>query len=177
MLRRYAPVLLGLSLLFSLIACDTTEPETEASGRIEGDITIGEQTENFQGQVYFAEGTDPETEKQGFGLYAEPNDNSDFAGSSAILFRFADRPGTATYDVVPPGEAEDDEFSGTLQIVQNGNALGTFDANDGTLTVETSTTERVEGQFRLEAQFGTAAVIEGTFDAGRGTDFSVPANR
>jgi hypothetical protein len=170
-----------LILLLAIAGCDSAgsddggggEPSSVVTGTIE---VPGQDSQEFQGTVYFAGGV--ESEMQGFGIYAEPNEGTDFSGSRAILFRFADRPGTDTYTVVPPSEADDDDFTGEVRI-ESEDFSGTFSAQSGTLTIETSTSERVEGSFMLTAEPfpGQTATVEGDFDAGRRSDFEVPDNR
>jgi hypothetical protein len=142
-------------------------------------VTDDEATRTLDGFAYFATGTDPETNVEGFVIYFV--DDEDFAEGDAtnglfgLAVRKSGRPTTGQYAVSP---AEDDFESGAsfaMILYENLTSASAtvYEISGGTIDISRSESARIDGQLALEGtaiNFGSGGepterpvTVEGTF--------------
>lgn len=163
--RSFAVLLVASLLTLSLSACDSggSSEEESINNRFSLEITsVGDGSaakapaETVEGFSFFAQGEDPETGQQAFGLYfADEQDFSQQAAQEGLfgfIARASSRPGTGTYSIT---DSDEGVSSGAFVMVlykNIGSNTGTFYvANSGTFNITASDDNRIEAEVDVQA--------------------------
>lgn len=139
--------LLALSLLILFVAACSgdsggiVDPEPE-SATFEADVS-GAVTASLAGRAGFGSDTHPETGESVFGVVLADEDEQ---GAIAIVRDSDTRPDTGTYALDGT-----EGFQAIYLHTPGGEFAGGFEATSGTLTIDASSSDRLEGSFTFEA--------------------------
>lgn len=178
-------LLLAAALILSLSACDSggsneEEPDVE-EGRVEISIN-GDASGTFDGYAYFFDVVDDSTGESAFGLILNNTNSANQSGQYIWIARESSRPGTGQYDFAAIDEENSDlrpdQFIAVaLSVVNDDSAMGSiYFSNGGTLTLTSSSDDKVAGSFIIEAvsfRYNSESeeleevdiTLEGAFDA------------
>ncbi len=153
--------LLALFFLFAATACDDDNDDNDMpnpdvssySFTVDGDVEF-----DAEGQAVFADYFDPEFDEDIFMLSMIPEDN-DEVSMNLTFIKSGARPGTGTYPIEYHDEVEgggflEDAFVSMLSInIQDDEmpVIYFFEADEGTITFDQSSSTRVSGSFSYHA--------------------------
>ncbi len=183
--------LLALFFLFAATACDDDNddndmPDPDVSGysfTVDGDVEF-----DAEGQAVFADYFDPEFDEDLFTLSMIPEENEGVIMNLSFI-KSGSRPGTGTYPIEYHDEIEgdgflEDAFAARLNInIEDDETpvIYLFEAEEGTITFDQSSSNRVSGNFSFHATGYDVMEdqelhvnVSGSFDAPRvdpGDDF------
>ncbi len=164
-LRSFAALLVASVLTLSLSACDSggSNDDDSIDNRFSLEITQSETSsaakataETVEGFSFFAQGEDPETGNQAFGLYFADDQELSQQGAQNGLFgivaRASNRPGTGSYSV-SDSDAGINAGSFVMVLYKDlGASTGTYYvANSGTVNFTSSENDRIEASVDVQA--------------------------
>lgn len=199
LIKPSAFLLLAIAFTFSLSACDSggsnEEDDDDISEVDDGEAAVsidGDPSGSFDGYAYFFDVVDEEEGEPYFGLMLNNTDSETPGQSGQFIWiaRQSSRPSSGQYDFATIDEEttdlQSDQFVAVaLSIVEEDNTTAYYLSHGGTLTITSSSDDRVAGSFSIEAsgfQFNSETqeneevdvTLEGTFDANPADTFVDP---
>lgn len=164
----------ALALVLVAAACDNDSTGPGLTGDFSGNVS-GEHTKSLRGDAFFGLGSIFGEPEAGFGLLllegSALGDNDDFI----VIGREAPgRPGVGTYQIVDEqGTPTESEFVAAWFPATGEDVDGNFYSTGGTVTITSSSTKRLRGNFEFDATGSFDSDLEtlldvtvtGTFDA------------
>ncbi len=183
-MSRLLALSMALVLPFAVTACgdDSTGPDDQGTGTFSATVS-GDVSDNFSGEAFFGEGTDPDTGETGWILWLTTSE-SETTGKAVYFVREGSRPGTGTHSLA---NMENDELQpgviGAMMIDYESESFsGVFVSTGGSLVLNESGNDRMKGSFTIQATGFTveagapveaSVTITGQFD-GIGGDVAYP---
>ncbi|PEN05988.1 hypothetical protein CRI93_10925 [Longimonas halophila] len=169
--RAFGTLLLALALVLGLTACDSSGSNDDDNGSTPPEtvnMSIG--GTDVELNAFFATGTDPETNEEGFLIYLTEADDLSGSGSFqtgnafGIIGRLSPRPETGTYTFADLELNDSDDVLRDQFGFVYFEGVGTQDqrivlSSGGTIELTTSNSSRVAGSFDIT---GTALTFSGT---------------
>lgn len=168
-----------------LSGCDSDGNDDDEStvGSFSAEITGDGIDEELDGLAWFGEYEDDEIGEEGFVIWMSAS-QANMAGQTVGLITVSDRPGTGTYPIVNfVDEDFEDIPAGSFAAVAYGGSSAYYVSTGGSLTLTTSSSNRVAGTYSFTARGGTIVddelvetdvTVQGTFNAVGGSTFNIP---
>lgn len=172
---RNASLRVSLCLLLAVAACSSSDDGTGPDENSQGTFTAtlsGPVNTSLSGYAWQS-GTivDQQSNQQGWVLFLGTNANA----SAVYIIRQGSRPGPGTYSMVDlnqTGDLSDGQFGGIATVSLGGTQTFAGFTSGGTITISSSSEERVQGTFNLQftgfdpnTQLEVTATASGSFNA------------
>lgn len=185
-LFRNAFLMLFLSLTLVVAGCDSDSNDDDngsVNGTFSAEITGGGIDGALEGPALFGIYEDEELDETFFAIYLTPTQTT--GSQSIVLMTRGNRPGTGTYSIIDftDEEVQDIPAGSFAALVIGGSVSSLFSSTGGTITLSSSSTNRVGGTFSFNAagvSFVNGEVVEtsvsasGSFNAVGGQNFQIP---